>query len=179
MDDIDLNFEDFVNKVNSDLVGKVVNMASRTAGFVEADRPFGRRIRTMAACSRRRPHDGEAIAEAYEECDFSRAMRLMMAAADRANKYIETASPGNSPRSRPGPAEPAAAGRMHDRPEPVPPVGRLLVARVAAAWPSRPANCSSDPIARWEQSQTAVAGHGRSASFEHMMQRVDPRRSRR
>ena len=91
VDDIDLNFEDFIGKVNSDLVGKVVNIASRTARFVEktglADELESRELFDQAA------RDGEEIADAYEKCDFSRAMRLIMAAADRANAYIESRRP--------------------------------------------------------------------------------------
>ena len=53
VDDIDLNFEDFISKVNSDLVGKVVNIASRTARFAEKTGPVGTNIPTTAGCSSR------------------------------------------------------------------------------------------------------------------------------
>ena len=91
VDDIDLNFEDFIGKVNSDLVGKVVNIASRTARFVEktglADELESGELFDQAA------RDGDEIADAYETCDYSRAMRLIMAAADRANAYMESRRP--------------------------------------------------------------------------------------
>ena len=96
VDDIDLNFEDFIGKVNSDLVGKVVNIASRTARFVEktglADELESGELFDQAA------RGGDEIADAYETCDYSRAMRLIMAAADRANAYMESPAPGNWPR---------------------------------------------------------------------------------
>ena len=92
VDDIDLNFEDFIGKVNSDLVGKVVNIASRTARFVEEiglseTYPNDNGLFARAAA------DGQAIAEAYENCDYSKAMRNIMAAADHANKYVEAVKP--------------------------------------------------------------------------------------
>jgi len=97
VDDLDLNLEEFVARVNADMVGKVVNLASRTARFAE---PTGWRppIPTTAGCSSR-PPDGQDIAAAYEACDFARAMRLVLAAADRANKFVEENAPGPS---RPG-----------------------------------------------------------------------------
>jgi methionyl-tRNA synthetase len=92
LDDLDLNREEFVTKVNSDLVGKVVNLASRTAKFVQetglsASYPDdGGLFRAAAA-------EGEAIAAAYEACDYNRAMRLIMALADKANQFVDSLAP--------------------------------------------------------------------------------------
>ncbi|NNJ14165.1 methionine--tRNA ligase [Pseudomonas putida CSV86] len=94
VDDLDLNLEDFVQKVNSDLVGKVVNIASRCAGFIHKGND-GVMVAGDAA-----PELTEAflaaapgIAEAYEARDFSRAMREIMALADRANAWIADKAP--------------------------------------------------------------------------------------
>ncbi|MBF8747573.1 methionine--tRNA ligase [Pseudomonas putida] len=94
VDDLDLNLEDFVQKVNSDLVGKVVNIASRCAGFVHKGND-GVLVAGDAA-----PELTEAflaaapsIAEAYEGRDFARAMREIMALADRANAWIADKAP--------------------------------------------------------------------------------------
>jgi methionyl-tRNA synthetase len=94
MDDIDLNLDDFVARVNADLVGKLVNIASRCAGFIT--RHFAGRLADrledpalfdeFAAAS-------EDIAAAYEQREYSRAMRSIMALADRANRYIEDKKP--------------------------------------------------------------------------------------
>jgi methionyl-tRNA synthetase len=94
LDDLDLNTEEFVTKVNSDLVGKVVNLASRTAKFVQnellsAAYPDDGGLFEKAA------EDGKRIAAAYESCDYSLAMRLVMGCADRANKLIEERQPWN------------------------------------------------------------------------------------
>lgn len=94
VDDLDLNLEDFVQKVNSDLVGKVVNIASRCAGFIQKGNA-GILIEGNAA-----PELTDAfleaapsIAEAYEARDFARAMREIMGLADRANAWIADKAP--------------------------------------------------------------------------------------
>ncbi|WP_153774014.1 methionine--tRNA ligase [Pseudomonas sp. MNR3A] len=94
VDDLDLNLEDFVQKVNSDLVGKVVNIASRCAGFIHKGNE-GVMVAGDAA-----PELTEAflaaapsIADAYEARDFGRAMREIMALADRANAWIADKAP--------------------------------------------------------------------------------------
>jgi len=92
VDDIDLNFEEFEAKVNADLVGNVVNLASRTAKFaaqtgLSATYPDDGGLFGQAA------EAGKEIAEAYENCDYGRAMRLIMECGYRANKFIEEAAP--------------------------------------------------------------------------------------
>lgn len=94
VDDLDLNLEDFVQKVNSDLVGKVVNIASRCAGFIHkgnngvlvAADPEPELWQAFQAAA-------PSIAEAYEARDFSHAMREIMALADRANAWIADKAP--------------------------------------------------------------------------------------
>ena len=94
VDDIDLNMEDFAARVNSDLVGKVVNIASRCAGFIK--KRFNGRL--SAELSEQALFDdfiqaGDSIASHYENREFSRAVREIMALADRANQYIDEAKP--------------------------------------------------------------------------------------
>ncbi|MDC3250929.1 methionine--tRNA ligase [Luminiphilus sp.] len=94
VDDMDLNLEDFVQRVNSDLVGKVVNIASRCAGFLR--KRFDNEL--SAQCTE--PElvgelitAGDSIAALYEARDFQRAMREIVALADRANQYIDDKKP--------------------------------------------------------------------------------------
>jgi methionyl-tRNA synthetase len=94
VDDMDLNLEDFVQRVNSDLVGKVVNIASRCAGFLR--KRFDNQLSTQCT----EPEligelitAGDSIAELYEARDFQRAMREIIALADRANQYIDDKKP--------------------------------------------------------------------------------------
>jgi methionyl-tRNA synthetase len=94
VDDIDLNLEDFTARVNSDLVGKVVNIASRCAGFINKrfDGKLAKGI-TDNSLSQQYVAAAEGIAEAYESREFGRAMREIMALADRANQYIDEKQP--------------------------------------------------------------------------------------
>jgi methionyl-tRNA synthetase len=94
LDDIDLNLEDFVSRTNSDLVGKFVNIASRCSGFIQrgadgllADRLDDPELYAEFVAA------GESIAVAYEEREYGRAMRSIMALADRANQYIDEHKP--------------------------------------------------------------------------------------
>jgi len=94
VEDLDLNLEDFIHKVNSDLVGKVVNIASRCAGFVHkgnsgvlADANAAPELWNSFLAAR------DSIADAYEKRDFARAMREIMALADAANAWIADKAP--------------------------------------------------------------------------------------
>ncbi len=94
IEDLDLNFDDFVARVNSDLVGKLINIASRCAGFISkrfdgklADRlPDVDLFSELAAAS-------EDLAGHYERREYSKAMRSIMAFADKANRYIDEHKP--------------------------------------------------------------------------------------
>ncbi len=94
IDDIDLNLEDFQQRVNSDLVGKVVNIASRCAGFI--NKKFSGNLSATCGEPDLYNHFSEArhrIADLYENREFSHAVREIMALADQANQYIDTQKP--------------------------------------------------------------------------------------
>jgi methionyl-tRNA synthetase len=94
MEDIDLNLDDFVAKVNSDLVGKYINIASRCAGFVSKrfDGKLGTSDPAATAEFQSAFKNGE-IAHCYEQRDFARALREIMRLADAANQYIAEKKP--------------------------------------------------------------------------------------
>ncbi len=94
MDDIDLSLDDFIARVNSDLVGKLVNIASRCAGFI------GKRFDNQLSDTLDDPAlyekftaQSEIIADHYEAREYSKAMRAVMSLADEANRYIEQKKP--------------------------------------------------------------------------------------
>jgi methionyl-tRNA synthetase len=94
IDDLDLNLDDFIARVNSDLVGKVVNIASRCSGFIT------RHFDGLLSAKLREPElysefaaVASVIAEHYEGREFGRAMREVMLLADRANQYIDSEKP--------------------------------------------------------------------------------------
>ncbi|HEY5740348.1 MAG TPA: methionine--tRNA ligase [Gammaproteobacteria bacterium] len=94
IDDIDLSLDDFTQRVNSDLVGKLVNIASRCAGFINKrfDGKLAARL-SSDALSRQIATAGEVIADSYEKREFGRAMRDIMALADKVNQYIDEQQP--------------------------------------------------------------------------------------
>jgi methionyl-tRNA synthetase len=94
MEDIDLNLDDFVAKVNSDLIGKYINIASRCAGFISKrfDGELGNSDAAATAEFRTVFENGE-IARSYEERDYARALREIMRLADVANQYVAEQQP--------------------------------------------------------------------------------------
>ncbi len=94
VDDLDLNFDDFINRVNADLVGKVVNIASRSAGFIH--KRFEGRL-SKALPEMELYHSWlanlEAIKEAYVAREYAHAVRLIMECADQINQYIDHHKP--------------------------------------------------------------------------------------
>ncbi|MGJ0624831.1 methionine--tRNA ligase [Xenorhabdus bovienii] len=94
IDDIDLNLEDFVQRVNSDIVNKVVNLASRNAGFINK-RFAGKLADQLAdpALYQQFVDAAEGIAEDFTHREFSKAIREIMALADLANRYVDEQAP--------------------------------------------------------------------------------------
>lgn len=94
VEDIDLNLEDFRLKVNSDLVGKLINIASRTAGFIvkRFDGKLSAEFDNIELLENIQKHS-EAIAKLYETRQFAQAMKLIMSLADDVNQYISETAP--------------------------------------------------------------------------------------
>ncbi|WNN43009.1 methionine--tRNA ligase [Winslowiella toletana] len=94
IDDIDLNLEDFVQRVNADIVNKVVNLASRNAGFI--NKRFGGKLSDQLAdpaLYQTFTDAASSIGEAWNSREFSRAIREIMALADMANRYVDEQAP--------------------------------------------------------------------------------------
>ncbi len=170
LDDLDLNFDEFARKVDADLVGKVVNLASRTAKFVEG--------KTLSATY---PDDGglfargaerrAEIAEAYEQCDYNRAVRTIVELADQANPFIEQAAPWKLAK------DPEQAERVRE----ICTIGlnlyRQIVIYLAPILPElarRTERLLGTPIVGWEDVARPLVGTP-VAKFEHLMKRIDPK----
>jgi len=170
--DIDLNFEEFIAKVNSDMVGKVVNLASRTARFLKGQRlcdSYPEDGGLFEAAARR----GEEIAEAYEARDTNRAARLVMALADRANEYVEAKAPWTL-RKQDGKEEEVRAvcsvalNLFHQLTTYLQPILPRLAADARALL-----GVAGEGV--WEAAATPLVGTP-LADFQHLMRRVDPER---
>ena len=168
VEDLDLSPDEFVAKVNADLVNKVINLASRTAKFVE-----------KSGLSPKYPEDeglfaaaakaGDEIREAYEATEYSRAMRIIMSLADRANPYVEEHKPWDLRK------DPARAGELQDVCTIALNLFRQLAIYLAPVLPKlaeQTGELLNDPIERWEQSQKPLVGTP-VAKFKHMLQRVE------
>ncbi|MCU0880284.1 MAG: methionine--tRNA ligase, partial [Pirellulaceae bacterium] len=168
LDDLDLNPDEFVSKINSDLVGKVVNLASRTAKFVK-DSGLSKTYPDDGGLFAHGAAAGEAIAAAYEACDYSRAMRLIMELADRANPYVDTKEPWKIAK------DPARAADLQDVCTVALNLFRQIVIYLAPVLPKlaeQAGTLLNDPITRWKQSQQPLVGTP-VAPFTHLMKRVE------
>jgi methionyl-tRNA synthetase len=168
IDDLDFNAEEFAGKVNSDLVGRVVNLASRSARFVEAA-GLCARYPDDGGLFRRAAAAGEAIATAYEACDFREATRLCMTLADAANEYVERKAPWTIRK------DPARAAELQEVCTVVLNLFRQIVVYLAPVLPDLQAKAASlfgEPLDRWDHAQAPRLGSP-IAKFEHMMARVD------
>lgn len=168
LDDVDLNLEEFVNKVNSDLVGKVVNLASRSAKFA-AESGLANTYPEDGGRFQQAAEAGEAIAEAYEQCDYNRAMRLIMELADQANTYVEQAQPWNLRKDE------TKADELQEVCTVALNLFRQLVIYLKPVLPklaTQTEELLGQPLDHWDLSQTPLTGTPVS-KFKHMLQRVD------
>ncbi len=171
VDDLDLNLDEFVAKVNSDLVGKVVNLASRTARFVK-ESGLAKAYPEDGGMFREAAARGEEIAEAYESCDFARAMRLIMALADRANEYIDREEPWKLKK------QPEKAEALQQVCTVALNLYRQLVVYLAPVLPKlaeQSAKLLNASFASFDAAKEPLLGTA-VGEFEHLMQRVDPKK---
>ena len=167
LDDLDLNLNEFIDKVNADLVGKVVNLASRAAKFARKTGlakvyPEDGGLFAQAAAA------GEAIAQAYDTNDYAKAMRLIIELADRANPYVENAQPWLLAK------DPARASEVQTVCTVALNLFRQIAIYLAPVLPRLAEQCGQllgDPIIHWDQSQTPLTGTPVN-EFQHMLQRV-------
>lgn len=171
VDDMDLSFDEFKTKIDSDLVGKVVNIASRCAKFVAGGKlsdsyPEDDGLFQQAAAA------GEQIAQHYENCEYAAAMREIMILADRANQYIESREPWKLRKDE------AKQQELRD----ICSVGlnlyRQIVVYLAPVLPQltlQSGELLNSPLEHWQDSQTPLTGTNVN-KYQHLMQRVDPKK---
>ena len=171
VDDLDLNLEDFVQKVNSDLVGKVVNIASRCAGFIHKGNA-GVLVAENAAPELTDAFLAAApsIADAYEARDFSRAMREIMALADRANAWIADKAPWAMAKVEGKQAEVQAVCALGIN------LFRQLIIFLKPVLPVLATDAEAflnvEPLI-WDDHKTLLANHSLNA-FKPLLTRIDP-----
>lgn len=167
VEDLDLGIDEFADKVNSDLVGKVVNLASRVGKFagqtgLAPTYPDDGGLFAAAAKA------GDEIAAAYEAGDYSRATRRIMELADAANPFVEHSRPWDMKK------DPARQDELRDVCTIALNLFRQLTIYLAPVLPELADQCGKllgDPITSWDQSQTPLLGTP-VAKFERMLDRL-------
>ncbi len=172
-EDIDFNAEDFMARVNSDLVGKFINIASRSAGFIA--KRFEGKLGQVSA-------DGQAlltalqsttpaIAAFYEEREYAKALREVMLLADKVNAYVDQNKPWDLAKQA------GQDARLHDVCTTCIQAFRLLSLQLKPVLPALAAQVESflnvAPLTIDAAQTLLPAGHSIQA-YQHLMQRVDP-----
>jgi methionyl-tRNA synthetase len=173
-EDIDFNPEDFIARVNSDLVGKYINIASRSAGFIA--KRFGGKLGTPTA-------DGGAllaalqaeartIAELYDSRDFARALRDVMQLADKVNEYVDQNKPWELAK------QPDQIERLHDVCSTCIEAFRLLTLYLKPVLPALALQVEAFlgcEALEWRDAERLLGTGHAIADYKHLMQRVDPK----
>ena len=173
MEDIDLNLEDFQARVNSDLIGKYVNIASRAAGFLV--KRFEGRVQDSAMNHPLLVQLRDAIpqiAAHYESREYSRALRQTMELADAVNAYVDTAKPWEQAKDA------ANAVALHETCSVSLEAFRLLTLALKPVLPRLARDVEAflaiDPLT-WADAATPLSGARPINAYKHLMQRVDPK----
>lgn len=172
VDDLDLNLGDFIARVNADLVGKFVNLASRCAGFIEK-RFDGRLADALPdpAMYQRFVEALQPIQDAYERNDAAAALRLTMALADEANKYIDERKPWVIAKQPGADAELQAVCTQGLN------LFRILAAALKPVLPRTSAEADaflSAPVVMWRDVAAPLQGHTIQA-YSPLFTRIDPK----
>ena len=169
IEDIDLNLQDFISRVNSDLVGKYVNIAARASGFIA--KRFEGRLKDVAdsALLAKLTAQSEAIAECYESREYAKALRDIMALADIVNEYVDANKPWELAKQE-GQDE-----RLHEVCSELINAFTMLTAYLAPVLPQTAANAARflnlDAIT-WANTRETLGEHAIN-KYEHLMQRVE------
>lgn len=169
IEDIDLNLQDFISRVNSDLVGKYVNIAARASGFIA--KRFEGRLKDVAdsALLAKLTAQSEAIAECYESREYARALRDIMALADAVNEYVDANKPWELAKQE------GQDARLHEVCSELINAFTMLTAYLAPVLPQTAANAARflnlDAIT-WANTRVTLGEHAIN-KYEHLMQRVE------
>lgn len=170
IEDIDLNLQDFISRVNSDLVGKYVNIAARASGFIA--KRFEGKLKDVSdsALLAKLTAQSEAIAECYENREYAKALRDIMALADAVNEYVDANKPWELAKQE-GQDE-----RLHEVCSELINAFTMLTAYLAPVLPQTAANAARflnlDAITWANTRVTLSEGHAIN-KYEHLMQRVE------
>lgn len=169
IEDIDLNLQDFISRVNSDLVGKYVNIAARASGFIA--KRFEGRLKDVAdsALLAKLTAQSEAIAECYESREYARALRDIMALADIVNEYVDANKPWELAKQE------SKDARLHEVCSELINAFTMLTAYLAPILPKVAENAAKFlnlEAITWANTRETLGEHAIN-KYEHLMQRVE------
>ena len=169
IEDIDLNLQDFISRVNSDLVGKYVNIAARASGFIA--KRFEGRLKDVADSEllAKLTAQSEAIAECYESREYAKALRDIMALADIVNEYVDANKPWELAKQE-GQEE-----RLHEVCSELINAFTMLTAYLAPVLPKVAENAAKFlnlEAITWANTRETLGEHAIN-KYEHLMQRVE------
>ena len=169
IEDIDLNLQDFISRVNSDLVGKYVNIAARASGFIA--KRFEGRLKDVADSEllAKLTAQSEAIAECYESREYARALRDIMALADNVNEYVDANKPWELAKQE------GQYARLHEVCSELINAFTMLTAYLAPVLPKVAENAAKFlnlEAITWANTRKTLGEHAIN-KYEHLMQRVE------
>ncbi|HEZ4108789.1 TPA: methionine--tRNA ligase [Neisseria meningitidis] len=169
IEDIDLNLQDFISRVNSDLVGKYVNIAARASGFIA--KRFEGRLKDVAdsALLAKLTAQSEAIAECYESREYAKALRDIMALADIVNEYVDANKPWELAKQE------GQDARLHEVCSELINAFTVLTAYLAPVLPKVAENAAKFlnlEAITWANTRETLGKHAIN-KYEHLMQRVE------
>ena len=169
IEDIDLNLQDFISRVNSDLVGKYVNIAARASGFIA--KRFEGRLKDVAdsALLAKLTAQSEAIAECYESREYAKALRDIMALADIVNEYVDANKPWELAKQE------GQDTRLHEVCSELINAFTMLTAYLAPVLPKVAENAAKFlnlEAITWANTRETLGEHAIN-KYEHLMQRVE------
>ena len=169
IEDIDLNLQDFISRVNSDLVGKYVNIAARASGFIA--KRFEGRLKDVADSEllAKLAAQSEAIAECYESREYAKALRDIMALADIVNEYVDANKPWELAKQE------SQDARLHEVCSELINAFTMLTAYLAPVLPKVAENAAKFlnlEAITWANTRETLGEHAIN-KYEHLMQRVE------
>ena len=169
IEDIDLNLQDFISRVNSDLVGKYVNIAARASGFIA--KRFEGRLKDVSgsALLAKLTAQSEAIAECYESREYAKALRDIMALADIVNEYVDANKPWELAKQE------GQDARLHEVCSELINAFTMLTAYLSPVLPKVAENAAKFlnlEAITWVNTRETLGEHTIN-KYEHLMQRVE------
>ena len=170
IEDIDLNLQDFIARVNSDLVGKYINIASRASGFIHKKFAGSLHAVSGSALIARLTEKTDSIAADYENREYAKALREIMALADIVNEYVDANKPWELAKQE------GMEARLHEVCSELINAFKILTAYLAPVLPNVAAQAAeflNVPQLDWSHTASTLPANHVIHQYQHLMQRIE------